>query len=296
MSDKYIIFIINGGHGKCIMATAVIEAMKKKYPERKIIVVSAWDGPFYGNPNVYRNYLFNQMQYFYDDFIKNKDTLVFQHDPYHEVDYIYKRKHLIEVWCEMFDIPYNGEKPILYINDREREITRDKIKPDFGKPIMLLQTNGGVPEHQYSKKSWARDLPIDVAQKVVNYYSKSYRILHIRLENQPELQNVEPVSLPHREIYALFEFSKKRLFIDSFAQHVAGALNLPSIVCWIVNKPEVFGYTIHSNVFPNQEIKKEMNKFSFLEQYNITGQIQEFPFDNVNLFDVNEIISEMKKH
>ena len=83
--------IINGGHGKNIMATAVIEAIKKKYPERKIIVVTAWDGPFYGNKHVYRFYLFNNINnYFYDDYIKNKDTLVFQHDPYHETDYIFK--------------------------------------------------------------------------------------------------------------------------------------------------------------------------------------------------------------
>lgn len=294
--NKYIIFIINGGHGKCIMATAVIEAMKKKYPDRKIIVVSAWDAPFYGNPNVYRFYIFNQLQYFYDDYIKDKDTLIFQHDPYHESDYVFKRKHLIQIWCEMFDIPFNGEKPKLYINEREKEITRDKIKPNLGKPIMLLQTNGGVPEQQYSKKSWARDLPLDIAQKVINFYSKSYRILHLKLDNQPELKNVEQVTLPHREIYALFELSKKRLFIDSFAQHVAGALNLPSTVCWIVNNPSIFGYEIHQNIFPNQEIKQQMNKFSFLEQYNISGQVQEFPYDTINIFDINEIVNEIKKH
>lgn len=293
--EKYIVFIVNGGHGKVILSTAVVEAINKAHPDRKIVCVSAWDAPWYGNPHVYRFYTFDQLNnYFYDDYINGKDTLVFQHDPYHTSDYIHKTKHLIETWCNLFNIPYNGEKPKIYINDREREIARDKIKPDMGKPIMLLQTHGGLPSHQYSKKSWARDMPIEIAQNVANYYSKQYRILHIRVEDQPVLQNVEQLTLPLREIYAVFELSKKRLFIDSFAQHVAGAMGLPSTVCWIVNKPEVFGYDCHSNIFPNQEVKYEMNKFSFLEQYDITGQIQQFGFDTINLFDVKEIINSLK--
>jgi hypothetical protein len=291
-NNKFVVFIISGGHGKVILATAVAEAIKKHYPDRKIIVVSAYDAPWYFNPHIYRFYTFDQLSnYFYDDFIRDKDTLLFQHDPYHTSDYMRKDTHLIKTWCEMFNIPYNGEKPMLYINPREKEIARDKIKPDLGKPIMLLQTNGGLPSQQYSKKSWARDMPLKVAQNVVNFYSKQYRVIHIRLDEQPALENVEQLTLPHREIYAVFELSKKRIFIDSFAQHIAGALDLPSTVCWIVNKPEVFGYDIHNNVFPNQEMKNEMNKYSFIDQYNITGMIQEFPFENtVNIFDVQDII------
>lgn len=293
---KYLVFIVSGGHGKVIMATAVVEAMKKHYPDRNIIVVSAWDAPWYGNPNVYRFYTFNEMNnYFYDDYVNDKDSIILQHDPYHTTEYIKKSEHLIECWCKLFNIPYNGEQPKLYINDREREIAKDKIKPHLGKPIMLLQTHGGLPQHQYSKKSWARDMPIEIAQNVANFYSKQYRILHIRLDDQPVLQNVEPLTLPHRELYAIFELSKKRLFIDSFSQHVAAGLDLPSTVCWIVNKPEVLGYEIHSNVLPNQEMKHEMNKFSFLEQFDITGQIQQFPYDNVNLFDFGDITNAMQK-
>jgi len=294
--EKYIVFIVAGGHGKVIMSTAVVEAMKKAHPDRKIVIVAAWDAPWYGNPHIYRFYTFDQMNnYFYDDFIKDKDTLVFQHDPYHTTEYITKSENLIETWCKLFDIPYNGELPKLYINDREREILKDKIKPDMGKPIMLLQTHGGLLSHQYSKKSWARDMPIQIAQNAANFYSKQYRVLHIRLDEQPALHNVEPVTLPHRELYALFELSKKRLFIDSFSQHVAAALDLPSTVCWIVNKPKVLGYEMHEDVFPNQEMKHEMNKYSFLEQYDITGQIQQFPYDNVNLFDFGDITKALAK-
>lgn len=294
-NKKYIILVINGGHGKVIMSTAVISAIKKQYSDRKIIVVAAWDAPLSGHPDIWRYFTFNQIQnYFYDDYVKNKDVLIFQHDPYHETSYLLREKHLNETWCELFNINYNNEQPKIYLNPREIEIAKDKIKPDDGKPIMMIQTHGGLPSHQYSKKSWARDMPIEIAQKIVNYYSKSYRVMHLRLEEQPKLQNVEVLSLPHRELYAAMTFSKKRLFIDSFAQHTAAALGLSSTVCWIANDPKVFGYKMHNNIRPNVDKISELNKYSFLEEYNITGDIYQFPYDTINLFNIDEIMESLK--
>jgi AAA+ superfamily predicted ATPase len=39
VNDKNIIFHVEGGIGKNIMATAVAAAIKKKYPERDIITI-----------------------------------------------------------------------------------------------------------------------------------------------------------------------------------------------------------------------------------------------------------------
>jgi ADP-heptose:LPS heptosyltransferase len=288
--EKYLIFNSSGGHGKMIMATAVIRALKKKYPDRKIVWVTPWDGPAFFNPNVYRFYTHNELKYFYDDFINKKDVKIFKHEVYDSEDHILEKKHLIESWCDLFDVPFDGIMPEIFLNPREIEIAKDKIKPHLGKPIMLIQTNGGG-EQQYSKKSWARDIPIEIAQKVVDYFAPRYRILHIRRQDQPELKNAEMLNLPFRELYAVFKFSQKRLFMDSFSQHVAAALNLPSTVCWIVNKPHVFGYDLHTNILPKAEIKQVLNKYSFLNQFQIDGQVQQFPFDTVNVFDVNEIIN-----
>jgi len=291
--DKFVIFHVEGGHGKCVSSTAVCRAIKKMHPDRKLIVVCAWDGPFFYNPDIWRFYTFGQMQYFFDDFV-NPDTIIYRQEVYHTEDHILQRKHLTQSWCDMYGIPYDGYKPKIYLNPRELEIARDKIKPD-NRPIMLLQTHGGAPQGQYSKKSWFRDMPIEIAQKLVNYFAKSYRILHVKSPEQPNLAGVEQLTLPYRELYAVFPLSTKRLFIDSFAQHVAAALDLQSTVVWIGNKPEVFGYPEHINVTPSANYVRELNKFSYLEQFDISGQIQQFPYDTVNLFDINKIIEAVNK-
>ena len=291
--DKYVIFHTEGGHGKQVAATAVCRAIKKKYPDRKLVVVTAWDAPFFYNPDIFRIYNFGQMQYFYSDFIK-EDTIILRHEVYHSEDHILQRKHLTQSWCDMYDIPWDGEAPQIYLNPRELELAKDKIKPD-GRPIMLLQTHGGSPQNQYSKKSWYRDIPIEIAQKIANHYSKTYRILHIKSPEQPVLANVEPLTLPLREIYAVFPLSSKRLFMDSFAQHVAAGLGLESTVLWIGNKPEVYGYQIHNNILPSANYVREFNRYSYLDQYDISGQIQQFPYDTVNLFNMNEIVEAVNK-
>ena len=291
--DKYIIFDSSGGHGKQIMGTAVIRAIKKQYPDRKIIWITPWDGPAFYNPNVFRFFLSGQqMNYFMDDYLK-EDTIIFKHDPYNETNHILRKEHLTETWCKMFGISYDGYKPELYLNPRELEIARDKIKPD-SKPIMLLQSHGGSPTTQYSKKSWYRDIPIEIAQKLVDHFAKTYRILHIKSPEQPALKNTEMLNLPLRELYAVFPLSTKRIFIDSFSHHVAAALNLQSTVLWIGNKSEVFGYPEHINVLPNAKVVREFNKYTYLQD-DISGQVQSFPYDTVNLFDINEIIDAVNK-
>jgi len=291
-NDKFAIVHIEGGHGKCVAATAFIRAIKKAYPDYKIVVITSWDGPFFYNSDVYRFYTHGQAQYFFDDYMK-EDTKIFRQEVYFSEDHIMQRKHLVQSWCDMYGIPFDGAKPKIYLNPREIEIAWDKIKPD-GRPIMLLQTHGGGLG-QYSKKSWARDMPIKTAQQLVNYYSQKYRILHIRREDQPILQGVETLSLPFRELYAVFPLSEKRIFIDSFAQHVATALDLQSVVCWIANKPEVFGYEENINVLANAKIINDFNKISYIDQFDISGQVQQFPYDTVNVFDINDIVNAVNK-
>ena len=115
-NDKYIIFESSGGHGKQVCATAVIRAIKKAYPDRKIIWITPWDGAAFYNPDIFRFFLFNQIpQYFKDDYLKD-DTIIMKHDPYNETNHILRKEHLTETWCKMFNIPYDGYKPKIYLN------------------------------------------------------------------------------------------------------------------------------------------------------------------------------------
>jgi hypothetical protein len=281
-----IIFQISGGIGKSVMATAVCEAIKKKYPDSKLIVVTSYPDVFLNNPFVDRSYSFNEHPYFYSDYIENEDFKVFAHDPYLETSYIEQNEHLIKTWCEMFDLPYDGESPKINLTQREIEFFTKKYNSD--KPIMLLQTNGGG--EQNIKYSWARDIPSSIVERIIEKYSIGYNILHVRRDDQPAYSNTIHVSDSFRGLAVLIYISEKRLLIDSFAQHVAAGFGLTSTVLWIANKPEVFGYPVHKNIVANKFTKKLELKLSYLSKFNIAGEPIEFPYNSEKeIFNVSDI-------
>ncbi len=290
---EYIIFEIKGGAGKNVMATAVIKALKKQYPQSKIIIVTAWDDLWYNNPNVYKIFKFGELKYFYDDYVKNKNSKIMILNPYDTEDYLYERAHLIKIWCDLFNIPYNGEQPELFFSQREISYVRNTIISKINKPIFLIQPFGGSYEEGYS---WARDLPVIDCEKIVRHYNNlGYHTFQIKGEKQILINGAEGLTKPMREIAIMIMYSDKRLFIDSVCQHISTALNIPSTVCWVVNNPKVFGYDLHDNIVTDAKIVHHTTQKSYLQPYDITGKPTEFPFDTKTLFNVNDIIKSLEK-
>ena len=254
--------------GKHIAATAVAENISKNYPDRKLIVICAYPEVFLNNPFVYRVYRSNTAQYFYEDFIKDKDAIFLGNEVYQANEYVTQNKHIVEAWCNMFNLKYTNENPRLFLNDAEMINAAKKYKRD--KPILIIQANGGGEASGYS---WSRDLPEFLIQDIINSLKDNYHIYHISRQDQQSYENVEKINGNWREIFALLMLSQKRLFIDSFAQHACAALMLPSVVCWIGTSPDKLGYNIHKNI----RAKDSASIFT----HNIDGIILEKEFVGV---------------
>jgi hypothetical protein len=231
----------------------------------------------------------NNLNYFYQDFIEGKKVKAFLHNPYFETSHIQQECHLIQSWCEMFGVKYNREVPKLHLSNREINFYTNQFQSE--KPIFVIQTNGGGAE-QPLKYSWMRDIPTQTAQEVVNHFVNDYNIVHIRREDQIALQNTTPISADFRALAVLIQLSEKRLFMDSFAQHTAKALDKKSVVCWIGNKSNVFGYESNINIQANKETAVPELKQSVFSKYNITGNLFEFPYeDEKEIFNTENIIN-----
>lgn len=287
-----IIFQIDGGIGKSIMATAVCEAIKKQYPKDNLIVITAYPEVFICNPNVDKCLSHNNLNYFYQDFIEGQKVKAFLHNPYFETSHIQQECHLIQTWCEMFGIKYNRETPKLFLSNREINFYSTQFQSE--RPIMVIQTNGGGAD-QPLKYSWMRDIPTQTAQEVVNHFANEYNVVHIRREDQLPLDNTTPISADFRALAVLIKLSAKRLFMDSFAQHTAKAMDMNSVVCWIGNKSSVFGYESNINIQANKETAVPELKQSVFSKYNITGNLFEFPYnEEKEIFDSQTIIKALE--
>jgi ADP-heptose:LPS heptosyltransferase len=270
----------------------------KTYPERKVVVVCGYPEVFLANPFVYRVYRLGHTPYFYQDYIKDKDSIILKHDPYASTDHIHQRRHLIESWFDVFGLEYGGEKPKLFSNYRYAEIVVDSFTKGVKKPIMLLHTNGGPYDingsyNQRNIKSWARDMPTPLIDGLVKHYKNKYHILQVCKSNDlahPEVQAItEPLN--NLELLNLTRIAQKRILIDSSLQHAAAAFDLPSVVLWNGTSPNVFGYPLHKNITPSREkIEGYSMITSYLHDYELWGDPAQCPYDSNDLYDINQIV------
>lgn len=286
-----IIFEINGGLGKSIAATVVCAKIKKKYPESKLIVISHWKDVFLNNPNVDVCLIGTaEDNEFYSKYVENQKVLFMIVDPYATSDHITGDKHLIQTWLDFIGETYNGELPELYFTPQEEQYYRQTFKTP--KPLFLIHPNGGaaLPHMGGDKYNWARDIPPNVVQSVIDSYKDEYTVGVIRNENQIKYNNCVDLVEKWRMVAIGLKHSKKRLLIDSSFQHIAAALNLKSTVLWNVTKPEVFGYKIHDNIMANP-YNKEQKATSPYTKFSITEPLQTMPYDSFSsVFDMNKIL------
>jgi hypothetical protein len=290
MTDKYIVFHIDGGAGKNVAATAVCRSIKTAYPEHNLVVVTAYPEVFLHNPNIYRVYKFGNLPYFYDDYIKNKDSKILRLEPYHTEDFLYRRKHLSEIWCDLFNIPTTGEKPEIYLTQRELMFISRQYQD--ARPVLLIQPAGGA-DNQPHPYSWARDLPPPIAQDIVNNVKDKFKsVVHVRRDNQTPLENTIKLTDNLRNIFCHVALADKILGVDSLIQHVAAALNKPATVCWVTNSPKVFGYNIHNNILAKGHKSFSHQIDHYLDQADWVGNnFYQCDYTDLNtIFDKQQII------
>lgn len=287
-----IIFSIDGGLGKSIMATAVLKAIKKQYKKANIMVSSAYPDVFINNPNLNKIITSSNNSGLYRDYIQNKEAKVFIGDPYSTSDYITESKHLIQIWCEMYGVEYNGEMPELFLSKAEKQYFEPFYKMD--KPILAIQPNGGAI-NQPLKYSWVRDIPTPIIEQVIEKFKDNYAIVHIKRDDQLMYANTIGALDNFRSIAILLTLSKKRLLIDSSAMHIATALNLPSVVAWIGTNPKVFGYDMHTNILANEFTKPLDLNHSYYQRLPLFEDISKIPYNDLKeVFDASLIIEKLK--
>lgn len=303
-NEKYVIWHIQGGLGKNISATALISDIKKKYSDRKLIMVVSWPDVFLNHPDIDKVYPIGNHPHFYETYIENKDTLIFMHEPYHQTGHITKKKHLLENWCDLLGIEFKNQQPNIFINYAQNKLA---LKWAREKPILILQTNGGpfIPQldphtnkPQVNPYAWTRDMPLEIAQSIVDKYSKDYHIIQITRQGGYGLQGVERMDaqMSNIELFSLIAASRKRILIDSALQHVSAAFGLQSTVFWIGTSPKVFGYKLHNNIVAKLPKKANQLINSYTFDFQFDNNMHECPYMSINeMFDIKEVMNNLDK-
>ena len=285
-----IIFQIEGGLGKSIMATALVKVIKKRYKNSNLIVVTAYPEVFSNNPNIFEVHHIDQINGLYLSRIKDQKCKIFVADPYRDGDFITEAPiSLFKTWCKIYGLNYNNEQPQIYLTQPEIDYYSPFYKTD--KPILAIQPNGG-PEIQNFQYSWTRDIPSITVNQVIEHYKESHTIIHIKRPNQLVYDGTLQAHDGFRSIAILLKLADKRILIDSFAQHMAAALDLKSTVCWVSTKPEIFGYNNNNNIKSEPFTKEPDLTSAVYNPFQLAQDVSSLPYNDLSeVFDINKIIS-----
>ena len=293
MAKKYSLFHVQGGFGKHIAATAVAKCIKNNHPSRELILTAVYTEIYQNLPFVDRVYQLGNTSYYYQTYVEDMDSLIFANEPYFTTDHVNKKLPLIQTWSKMYGLKYKGEMPQITFNHLQKKIAKDFWTTRAnGKPIMVIQTNGGLLNEQ-RPYLWARDMPIALAQKFVDHYEKDYHIFQITKPAGEVLDGVEVIKDPmsNMELVSILLQSEKRIFIDSCMQHAAAALKMPSVVLWNGTSPKVFGWDMHTNIQARKPAKFKLPNSVFFD-FDFIGVEAEYPYvdEDEEIFDFDKII------
>ena len=234
--NKYVIWHVQGGLGKNVAATSLIPDLKEKYSDRKLVMAVSWPELFLQNKSIDRLLHLGNTPHFYDDYIHNKDTIVFRHEAYDQSAHVHKSQHLIHNWCDLMGLGYKEQQPQIIINYAQQQLVA-QWKRD--RPTMVLQTNGGPYQGQKYPYNWCRDIPVELAQAIVVKFKSEYHIFHVCRKESPHISDVERVDMPldNLQLFSILAQSQKRVLNDSCLQHAAAAFKLKSTVLWVGTSP-----------------------------------------------------------
>lgn len=281
-----ILLGIEGGIGKNIAATGAVAIAAQ---ENQVDVITAHPSIWEGNPHVNRVYDWNRVEYM-EKFIKDYDDVYIQ-DPYKHARFLLGECDLTATYNHMLNGILEPASPQVFLNKAETLYVEGLLK-GIEKPIMVVQTNGGLNEGY----AWNRDLPLEEAVEVLNHFQEDYEIIHLRMNGQLEIGGIKHTAeLNLRQCLVVLQMSSKRLLIDSVHQHVCAALDLPATVLWVLTQPHQFGYKLHDNILCNEPELKNMDRLEGLFS-GLDADVSKCPFgQNQKVFETKQIIESLKQ-
>ena len=247
-------YIIEGGIGKQVAFTAIIDALVKKDKE-KIQVHSPYVDIFGGNTNIKFALDANTIPVS-DKRILDSQNICFC-EPY-KANFIKGEQHIIQSYCKLFGVKYDEKmRPKMFTDHYKNDAKRIAGDDDF---IVVQFTGGQAPAGFNPQNNYlgggdpTRNYNQFLAQKVIDRIVEKYedlKILNFSLPNEPEYKKTErPELIPFAQWHEILKLSNCKGFIsvDSCLNHFARSAGRKGVVIWGGTRWTQFGYKQNINI------------------------------------------------
>lgn len=265
---KKCLINVEGGLGKHVMFTSILQEFKEKKGYDEIYVISPYYDVFKCCPSVTE--AFPPMQgTLYQELVLDPDCDIYWKEPYSNQKFIKKECHLFEAWAEElgFSLDKPGNQYVPNLSNIENEfpelfnLAQEKMK-ELNNNYIIVQFNGGqsplspmVDENGnpivYSAKNESIKRNYFKGQQIINELKEKYpdtTVVHFALPNEPSYDNSVKLEMPYLAYRILAKSAKAIITTDSSLQHLATGVNQNITVIWGETRPEHFGYEVNQNI------------------------------------------------
>lgn len=257
------LYLIEGGLGKQIAFTALMQKLAQKQGE-KLRIISPYPDLFYWSPFVEKVY--HAANYEQE---RQEDERIEYLEPY-KCEYHWNNQHICAWWAERMGIVFDpaSDKPSVPLGQQAIDIAHNALLPYEGKRIGVVQFSGGQSPEGYNNQELymlndmrlARNYPLPMANILMRKLAAQYpdvTWLNFALPNEPQLACTVKIELPYIAAFVLAERAEMVVSIDSSLAHICAAVGKRAVVLWnefAWAKPHKIGWQSNTNLIaPNME-------------------------------------------
>jgi len=199
-----------GACGDVILTTPVIHALKQKFPNSLITVLTQCPEVFFGNPDVaqaVRKCSLTDIGIFFDL------DLSYEHRP---------SEHIVQVYAEICGVELKDWKPRLFFSKQAEDVILQRVPKNTKFAVIHPGTIPGWVGRQWSAERFS---------PVIDYIqSKGYMPVLIGDEQTPGFANTMDLrNIPFQQLCALMARANLFVGLDSMPLHVAQAFGVPIV-------------------------------------------------------------------
>lgn len=250
-AKKYTIECFRAGAiGDVLMATPAVHALREQYPDAHIRFVTLSPDLIVNNPDIDE----------ISPVSHSCDKKVYFEYPTHQgyPDTALTR-HIAEEFAANNGIEIQSHAGIIRFTDSECSFARNIVKKFNKIPTATIHIKAGWSSY----KEW----PVENWQKVVDHFFGRIAFIQIGAKDEPVLKNTIPMNGVMNVRLSAACISETDMFvgIDSYPNHVAGALKKPAVALFGSTSPVGSGYTSAINIWTKEECSpcyREYNSIS----------------------------------
>lgn len=255
-------FFINGGAGRVLCAIPALEQYAKTH-DNFVIVSEGWPECFAGHPTLQSKVFDVQHKGLFETHLKDKELI--SPEPYRLNDYFNQKCNLIQAFDKIInetkDIPAT-KKITINLSKKEQidghnlvnEVRHVKGK----KKVIVFQPFGSTAriEGSFVFDSSGRSFELSDIINTIESLTKNYAVIvmsTIPIPTEKDLGVAWPQNVPTRTWMGVINAADLFLGCDSMGQHIAYALNKPSVVVTggtypvNISYPDVSNFTVIDN-------------------------------------------------